>query len=415
LLPWTEPSDSSLPKVPSSLNTPVTVSELVEIDKLLSGNVIEFKDPLEYCYIRHTVKINANVAEATHGETRVEILGAGNGSAVFQKFRLKQKPLTYVSATTASGTESTLQIRVNDILWKEADTFYGRGPSERIYVVTFEDDGSVYVQFGNGITGARLPSGQDNIRATYRVGTGMEGLLDDKQLSLLLSPRLGLKSVLNPLPSSGAEDPEAPENIRANAPQTVLGLDRIVSILDYQFFANAFAGIGKARADLLWKGESRTLHLTVASAAGGEVDKDLKEKLGIAIDQARHDLYPVVIQSFTEILFNLIASVKVHPDYLVDKVFEQIRAALLAEYSFENRQFGQNVSPSEVIALMQDVEGVLAVDLDILGKKDPVVQSFFILPAKTAVWSGTGNDIEPAQLLLIDSDNITLKEWSNEN
>jgi len=412
VIPYVPEKNGALSQPPTSLNQPEVVSELIEID-VLGQTYITLKAPLKYAYIRSTVKINANVAEATHGETKMEVLGSGNGSLVFQKFKLKQKPLTYISADSSSGSESTLEIRVNDIQWHESPTFYGKGPTERIFVTRTEDDGTVYVQFGDGITGARLPSGTENVRATYRIGTGMQGLLDAGQLSLLLSPQLGLKSVSNSLPTSDAEDPEAIKDIRKNAPQTVLSLDRIVSILDYQYFANAFAGIGKARADLLWQGENRTLHLTVAAADEGEVGKELKGKLSKAIDTARHDLFPVVINSLTKIYFNIVANIKIAPDYLAEKVIAQVREILMESYSFESRDFGQSLSPSEIIAVMQSVEGVLAVDLDILDGKNPFGTPFFRLISHTAKWSG--NTILAAELLLIDPNNIVLNTWSDES
>ena len=53
---------------------------------------------------RETTTLNANVALATHGETVAEVLGSGNGSQPYQRFTLRQTPLTYVSAQTAGGS-----------------------------------------------------------------------------------------------------------------------------------------------------------------------------------------------------------------------------------------------------------------------------------------------------------------------
>ena len=74
------------------------------------------------------------MAPATHGETVSEVLGSGNGSQPYQRFTLRQAPLTYVSAQTAQRHgDSTLQVRVNDVLWHEASTLFGRGPRDRVY------------------------------------------------------------------------------------------------------------------------------------------------------------------------------------------------------------------------------------------------------------------------------------------
>jgi len=405
LIPYIEGNDSSKVELPSSLNQPQIVSELIEIEENDSDQLI-LKEALSNVYLRHTVVINANVAQATHGESKTEILGSGNGATSFQKFYLKQKPLTYISSTSPTGIETTLEVRVDDIKWKEVSTFYNTSSEERIYITRCEDDGTTYIQFGDGITGARLSTGVENIVATYRVGIGLEGILKPNQLSLLMTPQLGVKSVLNPMATSGAENPEALERIRYNAPLTVLTLDRIVSISDYTDFTSAFAGIGKARADLLWKGEDRTIHLTVASADEGPIDSTLEDNLTNAIDGARHDNYPIVINSFEETLFDVKAKIKIHPDYLEDKVISSVQESLIANYNFESRSFGQVVTPSEIIATMQSVEGVVAVDLDKLNGQNPFSAEHFRLVSSIAKWESDA--IKPAELLLIDENNIDI-------
>jgi hypothetical protein len=79
------------------------------------------------------VTIAANVADATHGETVTEVLGSGDGSQPNQNFKLKQTPLTYIRSTAPGGAESTLQMRVNDLLWHEVSTLFEREARERIF------------------------------------------------------------------------------------------------------------------------------------------------------------------------------------------------------------------------------------------------------------------------------------------
>ena len=51
-----------------------------------------------------------------------------------QNFKLKQAPaLTYTRSTAPGGMESSLQIRVNDLLWHEVPTLFGRGSRERVF------------------------------------------------------------------------------------------------------------------------------------------------------------------------------------------------------------------------------------------------------------------------------------------
>src|SRR5262249_40206610 len=161
------------------------------------------------------------------GETVADVLGSGDATQARPRFTLRQAPLTHTSAPTATGTASTLQVRVNDLLWHEVATLYGHAPDERVYVTRRDDEGHTTVHFGG-----RLPTGQQNVRATYRKGIGIGGLLKADQLTLLMTRPLGVKGVTNPVAAAGAADPETLDGSRRQAPLTVTTLDRLVSLRD---------------------------------------------------------------------------------------------------------------------------------------------------------------------------------------
>ena len=109
------------------------ISEMVQVSAV-NGTMLTVTPPLKKSYVRDGFSLNANVAHATDGETVSEILGSGDASQRYQRFTLRQPPLTYVSAATPSGAASTLEVRVNDLLWHEKPTLFARGSQERIYV-----------------------------------------------------------------------------------------------------------------------------------------------------------------------------------------------------------------------------------------------------------------------------------------
>jgi hypothetical protein len=100
--------------------------EVVAVNAI-AGSVITVTPALAFSYERGSFSLNGNVAQATHGETVEEILGSGDASQWFQKFQLKQPPLTHISAANASGAASTLEVRVNDVRWDESETLFERG------------------------------------------------------------------------------------------------------------------------------------------------------------------------------------------------------------------------------------------------------------------------------------------------
>ena len=201
-----------------------------EINHYHGLTTLTFESGLAYSYKRDTVTVNANVASATHGETTSEILGNGNGAQANQKFTLRKPPLTYTAAPTPSGSASTLQLRVNNLLWSQYPSLYGLRPNDQSYAIRLDDDGKPNIIFGDGEKGARLPTGLNNVIATYRSGIGLAGEVEAGSLTILQSRPLGVKGVINPLPATGAGDPEKMEKARSNAPLTVRTLDRIVRV-----------------------------------------------------------------------------------------------------------------------------------------------------------------------------------------
>ncbi len=369
---------------------------------------------LNNVYDRATVTIYANVAPATHGETKHEVVGSGDASQAFQQFVLKQTPLTYVSAPTPSGAASTLEMRVNDIRWNEVPSLYGAGGDQQSYITHLADDGTVTVQFGDSLTGARLPSGSENVAATYRVGTGLAGMVKAGQLSLLMTRPLGVKGATNPLPASGAADPEQLEDARQNAPFTVRTLDRIVSLQDYEDFARAFAGIGKAQATMLWDGEQRLVHVTVAAADGAAVEADspLFQNLRLAIEASGDVGQPFQLESYQPRSFNLQANVLVDERYVAEIVMAAVVTTLQQTFAFEQRAFGQPVTQSEIVAGVQGVPGVVSVVLDklyIVGE-DQRLNPILLAQRARRDESIAPPQIRPAELLILNPEGITLTE-----
>jgi len=327
---------------------------------------------LSYCYKRETLTIYGNVVKATHGETKNEVLGSGDGSQPMQQFELRQSPLTYLASPTPAGAESTLQVRVNDLLWHERPGLVDLGPKDHGYITRTDDKDQTTVVFGNGQYGARLPTGDENIKAVYRTGIGKPGNVKAQQISSPVTRPLGVKSVTNPLPATGGADREDGNQARRNAPMAVMALDRLISTQDHEDFARTYAGIAKASAARLSDGRRQIVHLTIAGS--DDIPIATTSDLFVNLRQALHqfgDPYQS-IQVAVRKLKLLIVSAKVRllPDYQWESVEPKIRAAVLDRFSFAERELGQDALPSEALSVMQAQAGVAYVDLDTFDAVD---------------------------------------------
>ena len=94
-------------------------------------------------------------------------------------------------------------------------------------------------------------------------------------------------------------------------------------------------------------------------------------------------------------------------------VLPAVRAALATAFGFLSRAYGQSLSGSEVLSVIQRVAGIERVDLDSLRLHpgSAVAGPDGRLRARGARWQGT--QIEPAQLLLIDPADVVLTELSS--
>lgn len=394
-----------------------TVSEIVVIDAIVETTPpsrdhtrLRLQDATAHVFERASLRINANVAPATHGESVEAILGSGDAGTANQRLALDQAPLTYVSAGTPSGRASTLEVRVSDIQWQEVATLHGQPPDRHVFATRQDDAGRTTVQFGDGREGARLPSGESNVRARYRKGLGTAGNLAAGTLTTLLSRPLGVGEATNPVPATGGEDAETLARARHNAPLTVLTLERAVSIDDYANFARAFAGIDKAHALWLPAGPAQGVWLTLAGVDGAELPAtgDTLANLRQALVRYGDPLVPLRLVNYADARFRCRLSLKVLAAFEPDPVMARVEAALRDRFGFARRAFGQTVSVDEVAAVAQAVRGVEAVHVTRLhrsGTSPTVVPRLF---ATLPVASLTKLP-QAAELLTLDAAPIELE------
>ena len=393
---------------------------------------VQLSTSLAYSYKRSTVTIYGNVVAATQGATQQDVLGSGSASQAGQSFTLSRSPLTYLPSPTAAGAASTLVTSVNAVAWQEVGNLALAGSADHVYMTRADAAGKTTVLFGDGVHGARLPTGAANVTAVYRVGLGADGNAQPGQISQPQTKPQGVQGVTNPLPASGGADPDTVASARANAPLAVMALDRVVSVQDYQDFARDRAGIGKASSVLLSDGLSQFVHLTI----GGTTDQPVETSSALVANliaslAANGDPHlPVRVAPCQITLIVLAAGVYVQPGYQWTDVSAAARAALQSAYSYESRSLGQAVVLSDIVATIQAVPGVdyaVVTALTVMALTDPDAtvtalanlattlsappKSSIPIPLATPVRvDGNGNKlpppwvINPAQVAILTSD-----------
>jgi hypothetical protein len=76
-----------------------------------------------------------------------------------------------------------ITVMINGNKWHELSSLQSAKPHDRCYALQQNQDDSTTILFGDGVNGARPPSGEINIRATYSTGAGSSGNRIDKKIS----------------------------------------------------------------------------------------------------------------------------------------------------------------------------------------------------------------------------------------
>jgi hypothetical protein len=311
-----------------------------------------------------------NVAAASHGETQpLEALGHGDGATAFQPFRLARPNLTHLQSATNLAGQAALEIRVNGELWKETPSFFGRRADERLYTARANGNAETTVTFGDGTTGARLPSGAMNVTGLYRTGLGLAGLMKAGQLSIPLERPPGLRGVSNPLPADGAADPETRDTARENAPKSVKTFGRAVSLADFEAIATASGLAARGCVTWVWSERERAVHVTVAGPNGTKLSAASLALLRGALDTARDPNRPLTLANVVRVPIVVSARLLRNPDFEADAMLADARARLLAFFAFDAMPLGAAVFASDIYATLQEATGVLAVDVDVFQLK----------------------------------------------
>lgn len=342
---------------------------------------IDFTPALPRPLAAATAAMLGNVALAGQGETQAEeILGDGDAARSFQRFVLRKSPVTRRADPASIRGRPELTILVGGEAWPVVETLHGRAPSERVCVLEEAEDGRSVIRFGDGVTGARLPTGRGNVRARYRIGLGRAGNVKAGQLSILLTRPPGLREGANPLAASGAADPEDASAIRTAAPGKVRTFGRAVARDDLAVLAVETGLAAKARADWVWNGIERVVFLTVAGPGGAVLPGEVLSKLAAALDAARDTAQRLVIGAGLRVAVRLSGTLFVAPGFVREEVHAAVLAALADRLSFARMGFAEPLHRSDIDLAVMAVRGVEGIDLDTFGFRD--MQGFSVAARK---------------------------------
>lgn len=335
----------------------------ISISEIRQGLLIINRDLTGKGYTHHNTVIRGNVVSAGHGESKPpKVLGSGRATASNQVLPLKVSDISFVAdATQTSGVKADIQVMVGDRTWEQVSSLNHSTPTDPHYVVRMTEDRFIAIGFGDGVHGRRLPSGNNNVRVSYRVGVGLSGNVAAGSLVKALKPHPMIASVDQPTGATGGNGMEDIESLRQSAPATLLTLERAVSLTDFANLAASHSSVWQARAFRRPGGRDlfERIEIVVVPANGTALG-DLEKIIYAFVQTHAVPHVRVMITEFEKVWLDLTITVTIDKEaFDPDKVKKKISADLAGAFSLKKRQIGQSLYLGEVYSIVESIEGVI--------------------------------------------------------
>ena len=328
-----------------------------------------------------TVTVFGNVVAVTQGKTQPQAtLGSGDARQINQTFQIPKTPLTWLGDEALTPPrEPQIQVLVNNVEWNEVDSLFASGPTDTSYIIRLDNSGNSWIQFGDGINGARLPSGVGNVLIVNRTGVGANGERTPGTNPAPVGQAQNLTAVRLYETVTGGAAPESSDSARQAGPGRVQSLGRLVSLSDFEYEARALPGVEKAQATWDLNGGVPLLLLTVLLADPSEAaTESVQASMSLANATRGPQRFQVQVQAASLLYVYLNLNFGLTPGYQSADVIAAISAALgvippssVAPagglFSVDQRQLGGPEYASRIEGVVQNVEGVAWAEVSAFG------------------------------------------------
>jgi predicted phage baseplate assembly protein len=291
--------------------------------------------------------------------------------------------MSFELGETPSVDETTeLYVQDGDVYskWTQVQHLLDNGPTDLVYQVNTDANNSVYIIFGDGVSGV-IPTIHSEIRANYMVGGGLIGNVpSDTLVDIVYVPGLttnqttALQSVVtvtNAESAIGGSDPETTNQIRVSAPASLRAANRAVTLQDYADLSISVSGVGKANASA----ETWTSVTIYIAPSRSSIDSDLAPGLDDVGDPTlEYDRLKADIETYLEDKILLGTSITIQPPTYVDLIITlqyakldqyttaevelAVKQALLTSFGYNGMDFQDTIYPQDIEFALNQVPGV---------------------------------------------------------
>ncbi|MHB9038771.1 MAG: baseplate J/gp47 family protein [Armatimonadota bacterium] len=299
------------------------------------------------------------------GQTECEV-DAVQGQLITEEFVGTGAVCASITLSRTDAAYGSIQLRVTEVEWTQVEHFAESGPNDTHYVVSIDGLDNVSIIFGDGKDGA-FPGNGKQIQAVYLATLGASGNLAPHRITKLLSAIYATSgesvqfTVDNPIAATGGADRESQEHAKLVAPATVKSTWKAVTRSDYTALCLGFPGVAKAKIQDINDDPSLRIYsvrICIAPEGGGLPSPLLKSQIIDHLDARRLLTIDAGIVDPVYISVDVTAELYIYPGEDIETVRGRAQQALENYFAFDNQDFGKKLYLSDLVVLLDGVQGV---------------------------------------------------------
>ncbi|MHB9039009.1 MAG: baseplate J/gp47 family protein [Armatimonadota bacterium] len=299
------------------------------------------------------------------GQTQSDV-DAVQGGIVTEDFVSPGAACARITLSRTDVAHGSIQVAVSGIEWTQVDHFAESGPDDMHYVAAIDGLDNVSIIFGDGKNGA-FPGDGKQIQTTYLTTLGSNGNLAPHRVMKLVSAIYAGSgesvqfTVDNPIAATGGADRETQERAKLVAPATVKSTWKAVTRSDYTALCLAFPGVAKAKIQDINDDPNLRIYsvrICIAPEGGGLPSPLLKSQIIDYLDARRLLTIDAGIVDPVYVSVDVSADLYIYPGEDIETVRGRAQQALENHFAFDNQDFGQRLYLSDLVVLLDGVQGV---------------------------------------------------------
>lgn len=305
---------------------------------------------------------------------------------ILRALRVPEGPVVFQAETTSAGalvSSPAIKVTIANEPWYRVEHFHNSRSYDRHFVATADEDGSLWIEFGDGKNGRAVelltaPDPAKTLRLDYRVGAPIAGNVGAGILSRFVPGQAELAgltdlTVVNVLPGTGGRQPETRDAARLRIPASLRSgpPERAVALADYARAAIGVTAGGQRIARAVAKpvgGPFNAVLVLVDPEGQSELSEPLRQAVYDRIDALRMAGREHFVRAPDYVPIEVKLAICVQPGALPHRVRDAVLAALrpgtAARPGFfhpDRLSFGEDLELGQVLAFVQRLPGVRSV------------------------------------------------------